>query len=581
MKKLLLLYLLSQTSISFGQTEAFHDLINHTAVHYTTKDLDIGEFDLKMKEVTYIELKEDKWPGAKKINELILKQAKEIGSTEFASRFEREYNKAIEQALIGEYDECVRTADDPKSCGRYFELADGMLLEELAVNFFITSLSNNILIGGMNISFDARHKDVTFIVEDLGFQYLHYYDLNTGQEIDPKTILNTKKLAEFHKLVKSRVPEALKPMADTLDFNLGLPVINGGSFYYFLEGNLEVRTDYQAILQVRLSIEEVLPFINPEGPFKSYLKIEFSNANHSRINPYNHQHAGIQCLQIAESLQMLDGLVENLSGKSYSNQTVHISSAGRSAIDIEIGFNKQGNPRFRTTMTPNQTIPKDSVVYTYYSNGKLKKVDFYELKKGIDSNGTRYQFMLNHVENFDPQQNKVEYINYEDGFVADGEYYTYIGDRVIIDHNNQFGRASGYYQEAHEYVITKGAVLPSQNNNQVPLNLQYTSRMSGDTTFIECTNERRTEVYLWYIQQNDLVTEIMENYGKSHTKITYDQLKRPTSYSLFGKTATGFVPYISASVAYDSKNRITRYTYQYLNGNQNPNLPIVYQFQYE
>ena len=576
MKKLLFLYLLSQANISFAQTEAFHDLINHTVVHYTSKDLDIDEFDLKLEQVSYIELKEDQWPGAKKINELILKQAKEIGSTEFATRFKREYNKAIEQALIGEYNECVRTADDPKSCDRYYELANGLRMEELTANFFITSLSNNILIGGMNISFDARHKDITFIVDDLGFQDLHYYDLTTGQEIDPKTILNPGKLAEFHKLVKSRVPEALKPMADTLDFNLGLPVINGGSFYYFLEGNLEVRTNYQAILQVRLSLEEVLPFINPKGPFKNYLKLKFSNAKHSGISPDNHQHAGIRCLQVAESLRM-----EHLSGKPYANQTVHISSSGPSAVDVEIGFNKQGNPRFRTTVTPNPRIPKDSVVYTYYSNGKLRKMDFYELKRGIDSNGIRYHYMQNYTYNYDPQQNKVAKINYEDGFPGDGEYYTYIGDRVIIDHNNQFDRVSGYYQPAQEYVITEGAVLPSQNNNQVPLNLQYTRRISGDTTFIECASGKHTEVYLWYIQQHDLVTEIMENGGKSHTKITYDQQQRPTSYSLFGKTTTGFVPNISVAVAYDSKNRITRYTYQYLDGNKNPNAPIVYQFRYE
>ena len=79
MRKLLILFLLFQSSVLFSQTETYQDLVNHTSVTYTKIEEEVNNANLDLlEEANYIQLKEDQWPGAKKINALIHNQLNEL-----------------------------------------------------------------------------------------------------------------------------------------------------------------------------------------------------------------------------------------------------------------------------------------------------------------------------------------------------------------------------------------------------------------------------------------------------------------------------------------------------------------------
>lgn len=591
MHKLLILLLLLESGVSFSQNEdTYQDLVHQTSVHYTSSEEDIEnpDFDL-LESVEFIQLKDGQWPGAKKTNILIRNELNTLKSPEFSLRFEREYAKALKNTLIDYHQSCVKESGNRKTtdCGHYSDFARYFTPDQVQAEFSITSLCNHILVAGMNISFTAAREQDKLSVKELAFQDLHYYDLIQGIEIDPSTILDTRKLPEFYRLVKSRIPGHLKKMADTLDLKKGLPLFNGAGFYYFIEGNIETYSENQSILQIRLSLEEVSPFLNSNGPFKAYIPLKTSNTNHNGLMSGGVEGSAIQPLKELQSLRTINLLMENLSGKEYANKRVYIRS-DQMGIETQITFNKFGQPTNKKTVLKEEGSSVDSTAFTYDVNGKLKAIDLYELKtvSYIDEE-KREELKLIKTSVFDEQQNLIKRTEYHvfdyrpDDIETDTDYYTYLKDRIIQDASYETNCTSTYEWGATEYLISEGAAFYSQDNDRPINSNKYSTRSSGDTTFLELTDSKKTKICIYYIQTNNQVTEFMEQQGLLKTKITYDNLQRPVSYSIFKQSNTGYEPFISTSVEYDSKNRPIKYNYQFPESSNNPNKLQVYQFRYE
>lgn len=588
MRKLLILFLLFQSSVLFSQTETYQDLVNHTSVTYTKIEEEVNNANLDLlEEANYIQLKEDQWPGAKKINALIHNQLNELKTPEFARRFEQEYAKALKSTLIDWYNSWVEESKGSTKYDHYSDFANNFTPDQLYAEFFITTLCGHILIGGMNVSFIAARDQDQLSVKDLAFQDLHYYDLIKGVEIDPSTILDRKKLREFHKLIKNHVPEHLKGMADTLDLTKGLPLFNGASFYYFIEGNIEADTDKQAILQIRLSFEEVLPYLNPDGPFKAYLAIKPTNSKFSELMYDEYNNYNFHCLHAVESLSSIERLMENLSGDAYANKTAHIIQEHWPDVETQISFNKAGQVLNRKVTVPKEQISDDSLAYSYHPNGNLKTLDFYELKNVTDESGERDELKLVKACLFDEHQNLLKrstysyYLYHGTDIESSTAYFSYFNDRVVMDVGSETNCASGYEWGATEYGIYQGSAFFLQNNDDIPDKRSYSYRYSGDSIFIDLIAYNKTVSDLFYRTEKDKIVEFTENQGHYQAKITYDSFQRPIQFSTFKKTNTGFVPYTAASIEYDSKNRPVKYTFQMLDGDQKLNTPKVYLFRYE
>ena len=137
MRKLLILFLLFQSSVLFSQTETYQDLVNHTSVTYTKIEEEVNNANLDLlEEANYIQLKEDQWPGAKKINALIHNQLNELKTPEFARRFEQEYAKALKSTLIDWYNSWV---EESKGSTKYdlIRISPTILLP---INYTLNSL---------------------------------------------------------------------------------------------------------------------------------------------------------------------------------------------------------------------------------------------------------------------------------------------------------------------------------------------------------------------------------------------------------------------------------------------------------
>jgi hypothetical protein len=576
MNKLLLFFLLFQISTSFSQEEVFQDLVNHTVVYYSSAETEINNPKLDLlEEATYIELKDDQWPGAAKINTLIRNQLNELKTPDFALRFEREYIKALKSTLINWYNT------------QYSDLAHYFKPGNLHAEFCITTLCDHILVGGINVSFNAEREQRQLSATNLSFSDLHYYDLIRGVEIDPSTILDKRKQREFQKLIKSRIPEHLKAAADTLNFTKGFPLFNGAGFYYFIEGNIEADTDEQTVLQIRISLEEALPFLNPDGPFKAYLAIKPSYSKTSGDFMYDESvYYDFRCLREVESLRSFERFTESLTGDAYTNQTVHIVHERNQEAEVQISFNKLGKVTNRKVHVPKERISDDSVAYVYHLNGKLKSINRYELFT-IKETEERDEFHLVEAFLFDEQQNLIKQttyktLNYHPGDIeSTTQYFSYFNDRIITDISSETNCASGYEWGTTEYGIYEGSAFFLQNNDDIPDKRSYTTRHSGDSVFVDLTAYNKTVTNLFYRMENGRIVEFTEDQGHYLEKITYDSSQRPILFSSFKKTNTGFVPYTTAAVEYDSKNRPVKYTHHMLQGDQKLNKPQVYLLRYE
>jgi hypothetical protein len=571
MNKLLVLLFLSGSTISFSQVEWRGDLVNKTNVQYSVLEMDVDNPNLKeLKVLRYIEIIGNEWKGASKINALIKKEASALSSKQFAQRFQKEYDLAIKKTLKEWYNGCVEdsaAADaDEYDCGHYSDYKDIYTLDGLWSEFEIVSICDNILIGGMHTSFDAARDSWQLSIDNLSFQDLHYYDLDKGVEIEPSTILNKKKKREFERLLRRSIPEHLSEIADTLDFSKGFPIFNGASFYYFINGNIEADNDYQIILQPRLSFDEALPFLNPNGPFKAYLKVEKKNPIYNGLAYNETRYYDYHCSREIEALESLGRYISSLSGELYTGQHLRVSH-GESGYELNVQFNKKGSLVNHKYYSSEEGLADDSVVFEYHPNGMLKMIRRYEVESIHDNkSGDEYdKFFLTKLYEFDELENLIKRTIYDIhtfGFIevtAETEYFTYFANRVITDLGAQTSSSTGFIYEVSESEIIEGSlefICLDYDQSRSRYSIQH---FGNETKLLHHLPEGDT-VKMNYFTENNQIKEFYESYGQTKIQVTYDDDQRPILFEKFRANKTGYGYVMKSELEYDSFGRPSSFT---------------------
>ena len=569
MRQLLLLLLLSHST--FAQDHFIRDLVQDTKLKYSEVTLGKDTYDNELlSSAKYIQLDEETWKGAKKINELLKEDARQLNTTKFKKEFMVEFNKVVYSELKEDFDYCEmerkRHEHWESDCSYYLTLGEEFKPNNVRASYWFVGLCGHIAIGGLEVSFRAKRKD-NWSFGTQFYQQMHYYDLNKGVEIDPSTIIDPKKKRSFYKLIKQRVPEHMKEMADSLDLSNGFPIFNGASFYYILSGSIDADTDKYPVLHVRLSYDEALQFLNPKGPFKSYLSFPSKASEGTGLMYSEVDFGGMDQLRYLRSMSDIRHFVEFLNGEQFANISAHCKYR-KGEYEWVINFDKNGRLESHWIEDHEDDVVDDSIVFTYHDNGAVKSRHYYELDDVYDpvSEEEIEMTTLSESLEFDVNGNVIAYAEYESpeylNEVQEKEivYFMYFGDYLVADYGYQTNHSFGMEWGAERYAVLGGECYHDLDSDSKK-HAKYKYTIAGDTTKYFRVKKKGDVLREAYVKKDGLVVAYFESGGTYSTYLEYNKDGYPFKSTRYRKTDEENVMILEVKIVYDSKNRPIEYNF--------------------
>jgi hypothetical protein len=568
---------------SHAQDDIVMDVVNQTFCDYNYVDsIQVNPYLEATLHASYIVLDKQQWPGATKINQVILDEFSRLKEKEFADRASGEFQRlmALDEAMYASMDEEGSQSSVPMEEYDLTEFIEG----KAKVEFRILALCDHILIGGYYTEVEFNSDYDLFIPHNI-----LYYDLMTGSEIDPASILSKKRLPEFHKLIKSRVPEHLKAFTDTMDLSKGLPLFVGAGFYYLLEGVVDISSSAQPTLQVRVDLASIVPYLNNSGPFKAYLKVMADAEANTEMLYDEFFFRDLRCLREVKQLKDMERFIERLDGEQFALQEVHISNEGaRHPIDIQITFNEKGQKMTISGRYLDEDHLEYKDVYSYHPNDRLSKIEKYQSEYAERNSSEEYVLELDEVIYFDKNQNLIQH-SYIPNYGTEpktlkthnkNEYFTYLNNRIIKDESYTYSTQLGCVDWAIDYAICLGSSFELNDYSNQAEVTRYTSRIVGDTTFIDASSGKETYCELYFVTEEGRITTIWEFGCQRLTKITYNDQQLPCTVQQMRIRDSIETKESTVTIAYDVRKRPVSYRKQVF-VNEKLQEDLVYQLRYQ
>lgn len=567
MKNLLLLTSFLWLNLVSAQQREFHDFVHNTSVSYH-----IVPMQIESKLIGYpislerIHLDKSSFSKAIRINELIEKNIQRIISEKFANEFQANFKTLVGQKLQKDREDCIAEVKarslEGINCEYILSTGEEYKLETDDIAHNIVALCDDILITSLSIYYEVDHEVEYNREYNMIYSEMHYYDLSKGIEIDPNSILISSKKNAFEKVVRKYLPPSLNP--SNLDLSYGQPIFFGTGFYYNLVGSNGTNyptPGYQ--IQIRIPLEEVVPFLNKKGPFASYINVKPSTSESSQLAYSTIHHNDPYITRHVDALNSLERFLTSLSGPQFKNQLL---SAKKESF--QASFNENGQITCYWFVDQDENRASDSVTFDYHSNKALRAIHRYELFDYEDDETEEEFFHMKETETFifDQNENLIEYHEVDDQAYFRNEpypeieslYLTYLGDRVFIEEyyqdENQFD--SGYPET---FTVKAGELIQMKNpsySNFWKHHLQQTETLVQLT---RTTEKKEYEEFSVILESGQPIKKLEHN-GQRMIEYTYDSKEHPTTLKHYNQTGDSYSLHHTIEVKYDTNGRPVSYS---------------------
>lgn len=344
----------------------------------------------------------------------------------------------------------------------------------------VLSLCNDIVI----ISFGINY--VTEMLHLSKYTIIRYFDAKTGREVSKKQILDDSKIAKFISLVNSRIPEKYKGLISLDEIENGNGVFCGAGFYYILQGSLNNDLYLSGIpsVYVRLSLEEVKPYLNIGGPFGIYTTYTTGTANRGMPEDFyevDYPNPFISNLHLFESdpWKVLNRPIE---------KAVCMQKIGDSFVKHhELFYDSLGRTISQLIYTAGGNYLKENISYSYFPDGKLKSVCRYTKEKYSDNT-------LERRWNYD-QQGNLWYNSIISGTHSCVSHYVYFGDLIIEDSYDKNGNDVHYFLSSYLFEMKFGELMGRGMHNDE--NTAYRAEKRATQLIFMIVISLSSQLYMW------------------------------------------------------------------------------------
>lgn len=529
------------------------DVLNGTTLHYALRNPKFEKSiwsDQKMDVLTFSSPAE--WNGLIRLEENLNSWAKQLMIDEelknTAIKSMRKdllflyKQKSIEFGEIweGEYQQSIQNY-----CNK-------IIPESLYLEMDAFTLNGHVLVVDLNVYAIEKDRPGEYD-ETLQYDELHYFDLNTGEKLDPSTFFDTSKLTQLRNKIKKEVPKEVWVSIQNTENLFTEPVFYGASFYFILSGSANASNETSFNYHQRFTLEEIKPFLNKSGAFKPYLNHTEEFPVHPFIFTSDIETSGAWYQKDYIALLNEDYLIEeDVNPEIHSASYYHQTENGDRLVEFA-KYNNNGKIILKVRYDLENSLTEDSTTYSYHTNGLLKSIESYSFEEADENEDTekndeddedddnediiQYKAILNETCFFNEQEYLIESVYYNEDW---SEYFSYNTKEFVKFH---YFKNKMIYDGYVESVLGSGISIDFINAIDIWNNYGIERDVKMPTIPIKINdtkihqekfyNNNDTHVLDLTLEDNRIISGT-QHYGKSNTiefKIKYNANGQPISYS--------------------------------------------------
>lgn len=541
------------------------DFLNETRVSLGSSRIHVPEnkFNNRSLRVNCPNVIGNQWKGEEAVNLELKKLATEmVQSQGFYDRFTRHFTENLAWIFKQEYVEYPEE-ETKEVTDAYIATLKDYQPAEIDIELEAVALNGHILIVNAGYYYEASKDGREAYYDDLWYEELYYFDLITGERVEPLQIFNQDQQAAFISEALLRVDKKWKGIINEETIRNGRPIFRGGSFYYLLLGTADVEYIYELNYQLRFELEEIQPFLDKNGPFGDYLNHKSEVPSISFAGEYE---SGAWYQQDFNGLIRQQYLSEEPVQKGFKRTEVYETDIrGNRSLSAQCWYNKRGQIIRRLSYKSGGKT-RDSALYTYHPNGENKMIHvIYILKKSkyvdddIELTEEKYHFNeqgnMTLYEDIEDGWNK-----FDDNFMSYLRYhFTYFGEKILVDISYDTPYGVGLYldDDVEKYVVDNGYIVKvgrvEKNENS-----EYSLTRKGDliTYFMKRnTNEIRHE---FLVKKGKIIAGTLSSEPLSTFNVSYLKNGKPSIYSTESTQKNGSVNKVDSQAFYDKNSNPVR-----------------------
>jgi len=408
---------------------------------------------------------------------------------------------------------------------------NGFVPEINHITYQILSLCKNVVILSFDVKFTAMNEEIgEHFVDPMIYSELHYFDLNTGEELDKGDIISPEKKMVFNQDIRNRIPQRFQNQITDSEIINASPFLNGAAIYFVLQGSTD-DWGFDAGLppiQIRFELQNIQEYLNPNGPFASLLTI---NAEPTEIMGRNqHEYYGSIAFYDVKTLFKTNAAMHFLNNSKVKRAKKYHQRGEDKWLNTEYFYDELG--RVITQYNYDSDEMKDSVVFEYVENSNyFKNIRTYAVDE--DEEGDY------HVWGFDELGN----LRYDaDGWGEDDSYYeTWMEDAILYSYIGNYGFEETYAVSEYAMACTPGVTRLTFDGNRMVQSDNYPWPTNKKTVYLynkkdkitksfRCVGTDTTYYQGWTYNHNRLTR--IDNLGSKNKFSTfhYDSKGRPIRY---------------------------------------------------
>ncbi|MDX2360978.1 MAG: hypothetical protein QNK23_09240 [Crocinitomicaceae bacterium] len=527
MKWFVLIFIASLSYTTHAQS--IEDLVHKTKVDYTGESGKVVFPSWSDEEIKTYQFRVVNLPDSEaKLNEQISNFLNQLGSdTSIRNDFQEYFREAFSNEVEGHLRFYGETPPGYEDVEHWHPE-----VKTIYVSVYLLCDKTLIVHGGIlyNVVREKNEDfpDPPYKMESQMYSTFQYFNIETGERIDPSSIIKTSK--SFHRLIRSHLPMHFEDLISDDEIEHGFPIFVGGSFYYMLQGNNNVDNDGGAVtsLHVRVPLDEIQRYIVKSGAFEKYRTLRPSNPTGVRRYDYR---LSSRIYGSNYNAAVPYDIVEEIDEKyDYTSCSIYRLNPSNDTVKVGVlTYRPDGRPISKTYSSLSKYEPLDSLSYEYSSKGLLLAVHHYKFKKWgwvnhlsmiYDENGTLTEEIEYLLDNDRPTDDRyIRYFTYFDGFFVVDNFTIYFGE--VANSEYAFYCYNGNYDEFGRY--NRGepfSTLDELKMVQMPDGQRLTrTNGSGDIQ----------DLYYQVIEDGRIVKMTIGNYYR--TVPEYDEENRIVGYS--------------------------------------------------
>lgn len=589
MKYLFLATCLAVAPLFSSAANYVNDHLNDTYVRHFYKSEYLEENNFVDDEiyVSYPLLSENKWKGEAIINEVLRNKALEMAqSKEIYKEFMQYFYDNLEYYLYWYLNDFDENPNGTMSSKDIAEIASQYQPDEVEIDINLLVLNDHILVVSSNIYFEAKSTTRRSSLQSFNFEKLNYYDLNSGNEIDPWTMFSRDKREKLVQKAFSMSHDSLRANPAFLqEIRNSKPVFNGASFYMIVRGQSDASFKNSFNYHVRFPLAEIQPFLDEKGPYALYLDhseekpsvpINLINIRTSGGLWYNRDFYWIEDNELLMELPIRGG---------YKTARMYYKEPERERqVLFEYHYDQNGFITAQRSIDDGMT--EDSINYIYYQNGQIRCIQYLDVAYMLEYSEDEDTVHEEDLYFFDELGNMILYKWIYDDFndyfpayiVIDYENVSYFGDKIIVDRHidNPFGK--GMVPNVKMYRIIEGLAFDAGKYSHVGDD-SYSIVRDGDMMISMLTNNGKTYPAEYHFKNDKIISGGWEDNQWGFT-VTYHELGFPVHYERFRTDEKGHTHKSVHHLELNKDKNPSRLIVTYYD-NENETSQRIYEIDYE